>query len=220
MLGLPKCPPLLRPALEPCELLQFSPQSLELLLSPSSQLLHPFLPDTSLPFSTHPASLPGPGPTSTHVDFHIPSPQPPYLQFGLSAASRALSEDLAVSVAFPCSKAFLGSHCLQKTTRFLHLPFKVPFEWVPGSHSLFTYDFGSTSSPLANQLTWKATTTSSLGSDTASLMKRRAGAPLRQRLRCWDGFLEGGATSFHVCIPAPSRGSTNVTTQSYESESE
>lgn len=74
----------------------------------ASELLSSF--PYSLPCRLHLALLPAPAwPHQGHVDFHVRPPQPPFLLSGLFAAARADFEGLAVSVDFPCSKAFHSS---------------------------------------------------------------------------------------------------------------
>lgn len=130
----------------------------------------------SLSSPTRPSSLLGPGPTAAPVDFHVPSPKPPYLWPGLFATAGAISEGPGCKCGLPCSKAFCGSPLpgAKQPSAFFRVGARLSLT--------FTRYICSTYSALltpCHQLAWKTTTTSSLGSETASLMKVLAGVPAK-----------------------------------------
>lgn len=144
----------------------------------ASQLLSPFPLFPSLPSPPRPSSLPHQG----HVEFHVPPPQPPFLPSGLFAAARAIFEGLAVSMDLPCSKAFHSSPlpAAEQPNSCICLCQHGP-EWS-GPRLSLTFIQGSCSTCRAHltschQLARRTTTASSLGSETASLMKALAAAP-------------------------------------------
>lgn len=140
----------------------------------------------SLPSPTRPSSLLGPGPTAAPVDFHVPSPKPPYLWPGLFATAGAISEGPCCQCGLPCSKAFHGSPLpAAKQPSAL-------FRMGSGLSLTFTHYICSTYSvllPLCHQLAWKTITNSSLGSETASLMKVLTGVPAKAAIELLGWFL-------------------------------